>query len=71
MSWHWKAFVLRPDDIDLPDLGPAEAIVHARLLRAIQTGCATDMYWISMLRNELEDDLEGAVAPPETPLPYG
>ena len=52
----WQPFVLRPDDVDLPDLNAAEALAHMRLLRAVQTGCTVDEH-----RNKVEDDYDHAL----------
>ena len=58
---HWQPFVLRPDDVDLPDLDPAEALAHMRLLRAVQTGCTIDEYRISMMHNKVEENYDRAL----------
>ena len=59
---HRQPFVLRPDDVELPDLVPAEAPAHMRLLRAVLTGCTIYNSHISMVRNEVEDDFDRALA---------
>ena len=56
----WQPFVLRPNNVDLPDLDPAEALAHMRLLRAVQTGCTIDEYRIS-LYDKVEDDYDRAL----------
>ena len=57
-----RPFVLRPYDIHLPpDLDPVEADAHMRLLRAVQTGCTTDEYRISLAYNKVEDDYDRAL----------
>ena len=61
-TMHQQLFVLRPDDIDLPDLAPSEALAHQRLLRAVQTGCTIVEGPISMVRNQVEDDYDRALS---------
>ena len=57
----WQPFVLKPDDVDLPDLDPAEALAHLRLLRAVQTGCTTNENRISMVCDQDGDDFDCAL----------
>ena len=54
-----EAFVLMPDDIELPALDPALAAAHMRLLRAVQTGCSIAEYDISMVRNRAAVTMTG------------
>ena len=54
-TMHEQAFVLNPQEVHLPALDPALAVAHMRLSRAVQTGCSIEEYYISMMRNKLED----------------
>ena len=62
---YMQAFVLEPDDVDLPALDPALAVAHMRLLRAVQTGCSIQEYETNMMRNGIEDDCDRALEMPE------
>ena len=55
-TMRYQAYVLGPDDVDLPALDPALVLAHTRLLRAVQTGCSIQKSYISMMRNRIEDD---------------